>query len=74
MPLYNPALEDIATTYKFIEELQNAVLSSDENAIEPLNEDLLRSINNPATHELEELSPDQRYSIDTFLAIGNASQ
>lgn len=62
-------IEDIKISLKFIAALQDATL---ENA--GLDPDLLHQIRNPATNILTVENPDDRLSIDVFLAIGNASE
>ncbi|KAJ6624306.1 hypothetical protein B0H10DRAFT_1872472, partial [Mycena sp. CBHHK59/15] len=63
------AIEDINISLKFIAALQNASL---ENA--GLDAALLHQIRNPATSILSVEDPDDRLSINIFLAIGNASE
>lgn len=62
-------IEDIKIALKFIAALQNATL--DNAGLDP---DLLHQIRNPETNILTVEDPDDRLSIDIFLAIGNASE
>ncbi|KAJ7753060.1 hypothetical protein DFH07DRAFT_960290 [Mycena maculata] len=62
-------IEDINISLKFISALQNASMESCE-----LDPELLYRIRNPVTDILTVEEPDDRLSIDIFLAIGNASE
>lgn len=64
-------IDDISIALKFISALKAATLDSTS---EPLDPELLHQIRNPATEKLTVDDPDDRLSIDTFLAIGNASE
>ncbi|KAJ7686204.1 hypothetical protein B0H17DRAFT_1160683 [Mycena rosella] len=66
-----PVIPDINISLKFIAALQSAALNSSD---EPLDPDLLHQIRNPATKILNVEDPDDRLSIDIFLAIGNGSE
>ncbi|KAJ6522077.1 hypothetical protein DFH09DRAFT_1330720 [Mycena vulgaris] len=64
-------IEDINISLRFITALQAATLDSSEERLDP---ELLDQIRNPATEILTVKDPDDRLSIDIFLAIGNASE
>jgi hypothetical protein len=65
---FNPAIADISISLKFIECVKNASLE------DYLNEDAIYRICNPPEHELDLDDPDDRYSIDVFLAVTTASE
>lgn len=62
-------IADVNISLKFIAALQNATL--DNAGLDP---DLLHRIRNPPSSILSVDDPDERLSIDVFLAIGNASE
>ncbi|KAJ7159572.1 hypothetical protein C8R46DRAFT_1286885, partial [Mycena filopes] len=64
-------IADINISLKFIAALQNASLDNPDQRLDP---EMLHQIRNPATHTLSVDDPDDRLSIDIYLAIGNASE
>ena len=69
-PRFNPVLDDLKVSQNFIELLQQATLDSD---VEPLPEDVIQQLRNPPLHTLTVDDPDQRYSLDLFFALTDAS-
>jgi len=63
-----PVIDDISISMKFIEHVKNASLA------DYLNEDAIYQIRNPPENELNLDDPDERYSIDVFLAVTTASE
>lgn len=66
-----PIIDDVKLALDYIEALKNASLDSD---IEPTSEELRSQIRNPPQHILTIDNPNDRLSLDIFLAIGNASE
>lgn len=69
-PRFNPVLDDLKISQHFIELLQQAALDS---AVEPLPDEIIQQIRNPPLHALTVDDPDQRYSLDLFFALTDAS-
>ncbi|KAF8986784.1 hypothetical protein BDQ17DRAFT_1436054 [Cyathus striatus] len=70
-PNFVPVIDDIKLSLEFIKALENASLN---NPCEQLDTDMLNTIWNPPQEQLSIKSPDQRLSLDLFLAMGNASE
>uniref|UniRef100_D8PU20 Uncharacterized protein n=2 Tax=Schizophyllum commune (strain H4-8 / FGSC 9210) TaxID=578458 RepID=D8PU20_SCHCM len=69
-PNFQPVIDDIKIAKKYIDALKDARLDSD---LEPLSDELLEQIRNPDQEILSLDNPDNRLSIDIYLAVGNAS-
>lgn len=69
-PECNPKIEELKVSLEFIRSLRNAQLDS---AVEPIDPELLHRIHNPI-NEPAEIDADQRFSIDIFLSLTNASE
>jgi hypothetical protein len=63
-----PVIEDISISLKFIEHVKNASLE------DYLDKEAIYRLRNPPEHELTLDDPDDRYSIDVFLAVTTASE
>jgi len=63
-----PVMEDISISLKFIESIKSASLG------DYLDEDAVDRICNPPEHELDLEDPDDRHSIDVYLAVTTASE
>jgi hypothetical protein len=63
-----PVIDDIRISMNFIEYVKNASLK------DYLDEDAIYQIRNPPENELNLDDPDDRYSIDVFLAVTTASE
>ena len=63
-----PVIEDISISLKFIEHIKNASLE------DYLDKEAIYRLRNPPEHELTLDDPDDRYSIDVFLAVTTASE
>jgi hypothetical protein len=62
-----PVMEDISISLKFIESIKSASLG------DYLDEDAVEQIRNPPERELNFEDPDDRHSIDVYLAVTTAS-
>ncbi|THU78202.1 hypothetical protein K435DRAFT_888835 [Dendrothele bispora CBS 962.96] len=70
-PNFVPRIDDIKIAYSFIRELKNASLDSE---IEPLPPNLLSQLQNPPQEVLSVQDPDERLSLDLYLATTHASE
>ncbi|GAW10278.1 hypothetical protein LENED_012525 [Lentinula edodes] len=70
-PNFVPNIDDIRISYKFINELRSAKLDS---PIEPLDDTLLQQILDPPQHLLEVENPDERLSLELYLATTHTSE
>ncbi len=67
---FTPRIDDVKTSLEYIRLLRTANLDSN---IEPINSDLLSHIRNPPPGPVI-LTPDERLSVDIYLAMNNASE
>lgn len=71
LPEFVPIIEDVSIALKFIELLKNASLDNEE---ESLTTEVLDQIRGPFQEPLTLDNPDERLSLDLFLAVTNASE
>ncbi|THU87219.1 hypothetical protein K435DRAFT_682055 [Dendrothele bispora CBS 962.96] len=70
-PNFVPRIDDIRIAYNFINELKSASLNS---KVEPLDETLVQQIHSPPQTTLQITDPDDRLSLDLYLATTHSSE
>ena len=68
---FNPRLKEVASSYDFVTALANASLDSE---VEPLSEQVLKNLRGVKNSILAMTDADELFSIELFLAMGNASE